>query len=224
MDQGSNRIVIRKTKPAFSKEQKVGLALVVGVGALSVLMGAFYVGGHLTHAFDFEYDGPAVLTHEQEQAQALLELQTTDSDGDGLTDYEELYLYRTGPYLTDTDGDGIDDSAEVLAGTDPSCAPNAPCAQAVVSNPVATNPVESDLELLPSSVQDANEMTVIFEELISGVTAEQVRGFLIENGVSPEAVNELSDEELLQLYQETLIDLQESGQLEEILEEQQVAE
>ena len=43
-----------------------------------------------------------------------------DSDGDGLTDDEELNTYFTDPYDPDTDDDGLDDGEEVLTyGTDP---------------------------------------------------------------------------------------------------------
>jgi len=35
-----------------------------------------------------------------------------DSDGDGLTDYEEFSRYKTNPNDPDTDGDGILDSDE----------------------------------------------------------------------------------------------------------------
>ncbi len=42
-----------------------------------------------------------------------------DSDGDGLTDQDELDLYGTDPGLADTDGDGLDDGDEIDAGTDP---------------------------------------------------------------------------------------------------------
>ena len=36
-----------------------------------------------------------------------------DTDGDGLTDAEEVNVYRTDPGKADTDGDGIDDGTEV---------------------------------------------------------------------------------------------------------------
>ena len=36
-----------------------------------------------------------------------------DTDGDGLTDHQELYTFFTNPTMVDTDGDGIDDCEEV---------------------------------------------------------------------------------------------------------------
>lgn len=37
-----------------------------------------------------------------------------DTDGDGLTDWDEIYIYETDPLKYDTDGDGISDGDEVL--------------------------------------------------------------------------------------------------------------
>ena len=39
---------------------------------------------------------------------------TTDTDGDGLTDFDETNLYRTNPDVTDTDGDGYSDYEEII--------------------------------------------------------------------------------------------------------------
>ncbi len=43
----------------------------------------------------------------------------TDSDGDGLTDADEVYVYGTHPAIPDTDGDGIPDGMEAALGSDP---------------------------------------------------------------------------------------------------------
>ncbi|MGK2881401.1 MAG: hypothetical protein ACSLE6_11575 [Mycobacterium sp.] len=43
----------------------------------------------------------------------------TDSDGDGLSDDDELSVYGTDPYDSDSDGDGKIDGDEVWEGTDP---------------------------------------------------------------------------------------------------------
>ena len=42
-----------------------------------------------------------------------------DTDGDGLSDGDEILLYGTDPRQADTDGDGLSDSVEILAGADP---------------------------------------------------------------------------------------------------------
>ncbi|MCL2049228.1 MAG: hypothetical protein FWG87_10940, partial [Defluviitaleaceae bacterium] len=43
-----------------------------------------------------------------------------DTDGDGLTDYEEVHIYGTDPLNPDTDGDGLTDYEEIhVFGTDP---------------------------------------------------------------------------------------------------------
>ena len=44
-----------------------------------------------------------------------------DTDGDGLTDYEEIYIYHTNPTNPDTDSDGVTDGDEIKSyHTDPS--------------------------------------------------------------------------------------------------------
>ncbi len=45
--------------------------------------------------------------------------QEKDTDGDGLSDYEEIYDYGTNPKVKDTDGDGESDKAEIEANSDP---------------------------------------------------------------------------------------------------------
>jgi hypothetical protein len=42
-----------------------------------------------------------------------------DTDGDGLSDGDEVHVYHTNPLLWDTDGDGISDGVEVKTGSDP---------------------------------------------------------------------------------------------------------
>jgi plastocyanin len=46
-------------------------------------------------------------------------LKTTDSDKDGLSDYEEVVTYKTNPNNKDSDGDGFFDKSEIDRGYNP---------------------------------------------------------------------------------------------------------
>ena len=58
---------------------------------------------------DSDFDGVRDLLEIQHGTDPL----NPDSDGDGLSDYEELYVYQTNPLLADSDGDGVSDEEEV---------------------------------------------------------------------------------------------------------------
>lgn len=66
------------------------------------------------------YDIESVLKyHDTKKEKKILQetkeedLKTKDSDGDGLTDFEEIYIYNTDKERKDTDGDGKSDQEEV---------------------------------------------------------------------------------------------------------------
>lgn len=44
---------------------------------------------------------------------------TVDSDGDGVTDYDEIYIYKTNPQKADSDDDGFSDQVEIENGYNP---------------------------------------------------------------------------------------------------------
>jgi uncharacterized delta-60 repeat protein len=50
----------------------------------------------------------------------------SDSDGDGLTDGQEVNTYHTNPNIADTDGDGFSDSFEISTGFSPTSAASTP--------------------------------------------------------------------------------------------------
>jgi hypothetical protein len=45
-------------------------------------------------------------------------LKTKDTDGDGLSDWDEIHVYKTSPYLEDTDGDGRISRQQYISGFD----------------------------------------------------------------------------------------------------------
>jgi hypothetical protein len=51
-----------------------------------------------------------------------------DTDGDGISDFDEVNLYKTNPNSPDTDQDGVNDNVEITGGFDP----NNPASEAVI--------------------------------------------------------------------------------------------
>ena len=75
---------------------------------------------------------------------------TEDSDGDGLTDGDEINIHRTDPNNPDTDGDGLTDGDEVLIHETDPLDPFAPRAQFSQSNGILTvtgDAAENDIEI-----------------------------------------------------------------------------
>lgn len=90
-----------------------------------------------------------------------------DSDNDGITDYDELKIYNTNPYLADSDNDGFIDSVEILGGFDP----NDPSPEAMVSY---ESPKDNGIE----------RQDLLVVESIKGVPEEDNRN----DGVSAQAI------------------------------------
>jgi len=109
-----------------------------------------------------------------EQAE-LTRLQNQDSDLDGLSDYSEIYLYKTSAYLEDSDSDGIWDKQEILAGSDPNCPEGQVCetsiSQTESSQPAVTEFIASDIDQEVANGLDLGDMEDLLQlesQLLSG--------------------------------------------------------
>lgn len=137
-----------------------------------------------------------------------------DTDGDGLTDYDEMYVYGTSPYLEDTDSDEILDIEEIKKGSDPNCPEGGSCFTNIDFE-VKPNTVVNEDDLNTSNITGTSSLgeiniseNVSEEELrraLSGeIDAASLRAMLLEGGADEEILSKISDEELLTSYQEVL--------------------
>ncbi|PIX62487.1 hypothetical protein CO057_00575 [Candidatus Uhrbacteria bacterium CG_4_9_14_0_2_um_filter_41_50] len=216
-EQDNNRVYIRKTKPSFTREQRAGFVLVIGAGAIAALLGLVYVGRHLTDPFAIDYSGPMYLTSDEQEWLDLLEQQNSDTDKDTLSDYDELYVYKTSPYLQDTDGDGYNDATEIATSSDPTCAAGADC------NTADDIAVGTTLDFGISDVDDtsvSNTDTTIsqIESAISNLSVTEIRQLLIDSGADETLVSTLTDEEVKTLFDAVIADLTSTGQLDSLIE------
>jgi len=134
-------------------------------------------------------------------------LQNKDTDNDGLSDYDELYVYHTSPFLEDTDGDGISDAQEIKNGTDPNCPEGQMCnnSMAFTSSTVSGETVTPELIQLDTSTPSASDSNL--QSLLSGSATDPatLRQMLLDSGMDKATLDKISDADLLQSYQDTLI-------------------
>lgn len=174
---------------AYDRQKSNGkiVAWLVGLVSLVVLvLGGWQIFINITDPFILDPPSTEYLTADEENQQKLAELQLTDTDKDGLSDFDELYTYNTSPYLADSDSDNITDKAEVEKGTNPNCPAGKDCVNsyATTGNPLAEQATSTTLD--------------------SAVTADQIRLILINSGAPANTVNSMTDSEIMALYAETV--------------------
>jgi hypothetical protein len=149
-----------------------------------------------------------------------LALKTKDTDSDGLSDYDELNIYKTSPYLDDSDSDGTKDKEEVDNGKDPNCPEGTDCygqnaptegdTSAVPQNNQDNSPLNNLLQLggglsgsQGTSLTADNSGNVDVEALLGKeLDAPTLRQLLLQAGMKQEVLDKISDEDLMKSYQE----------------------
>lgn len=113
---------------SFNKQQKIGLSILLLFTVLIVAMWYWQLKKSIIYPL---YGGisPAELVKQtaKQDAEALAKSQSIDTDKDGLSDFDEITIYKTSPFLADTDGDGLSDKEEIEAGSDPNCPEGKDC-------------------------------------------------------------------------------------------------
>lgn len=149
-------------------------------------------------------------SQDQLDAEKIAKLKTTDTDGDGLSDYDEIYIYHTSPYLADSDSDGFTDKQEIDSGNDPNCPAGKTCVSsgeaAAATTPTAEAPTNDNTNT------NTNADAALNGFLSGAATADDVRNALRQAGVDDATLSKLDDKTLLDLYNQTLAESSAMGQ------------
>lgn len=187
---------------AERQTQKRFIIALVFVSFVALGFGGWYISYQLTNPFAPVVDKNSNTAISNAATQAVTlggidALREKDTDGDGLTDYDEFYIYNTSPYLVDSDGDGISDKDEIDAGTDPNCPTDKNCARTTLpsNTNIQTNSLLGDLQPDQTTSSGTGELT-----------ADELRQVLRNAGASEELLSQIPDEELLATYREIQAD------------------
>jgi hypothetical protein len=204
----------------MTKTQKIGVFFLSALGIGVIALWIWQFNNRVYSPFRINPDEKALSSSElfnTDNNQNNLEyLKYIDTDGDGISDYDEIHIHDTSPYLEDTDGDGINDYDEIFVhSSDPLCPEGQDCFASnielpendpmeILSPDSILNQVNEDNPLnLDQYQQDLNEV------MTGEANPDTLRDLLKSTDLDPVVLENLSDEELMIIYQEMLLGIEE---------------
>lgn len=215
-------------KHVLSTEQKVAFVLLLFFGIGGTVLGFTSFGANLRRPFDLQLArAPEYTPLEVKESKEREAMKTRDTDNDGLSDYDEQMVYKTSLYLKDSDSDGFDDKTEVFSGNDPNCPKDKVCNVAVATTETSgegevlvLDDAKDDVPSIASAMPKISDVFSSEEELkefLSGLSPEEIRGFLLQTGVDAETLKGLKDDELEKLFALAVEQASKEGKLSSIL-------
>lgn len=199
----------------LNAHQKLGLIVFIVIGCAAMLFGAMQMGRVITGPFEkdssVQYHTIAQLEDEREE-----QLKKQDSDKDGITDYDEMRIFRTSAFLEDSDSDGIADGTEIAQSSDPNCPKGKTCREASQEGVAASGGMTSSTaapapgaDAVAAAIQETfGDVQALTPERITAELAKMsttdLRAFLVKLGIPESALQQADDATLRTLLQETM--------------------
>ncbi|MBU4421608.1 hypothetical protein L6259_02370 [Candidatus Parcubacteria bacterium] len=184
------------------KKERTGIIVLACAGVLALIFGAWNLGHDIKKPFLLK-PGQAITTATSDNL--FFELQGKDTDKDGLSDYDELYIYETSPYLEDSDSDGKLDSEEVSGGSDPNCPEGKECGVQVKT---ASEPVGFDVPTAADISQNSADQSDTAGIDINNLTVDAIKQILEASGIGKDVLDQIDDATLMDIYYKTLEETQ----------------
>jgi hypothetical protein len=141
-----------------------------------------------------------------------LDLKLVDTDGDTISDWDELFIHGTSPYLEDTDGDGLSDYEEIfIYKTDPLCPQGQSCSSSVNTDQSTSQVIGNSGGLNNNTSLNQTLNSDVLNQIYN-ISPAELRQQLIDAGFDKSEIDLISDEELLNIYQQSLYQTIQSGQ------------
>lgn len=204
-----------KTETAKSISPRLIFVILIILGFATLLFGFISLARNIKGPFlnNAALIDQAQQTTEEESLSDILAKKNSDTDSDGLSDYDEEYTYKTSPYLADTDSDSYNDKQEIDSGHDPLCPAGRDCQDLEntansAENAITPPPGLEDLNtepVAPNENADTAELTEEQKNQLKQLSAAEVRQLLLESGqMTQEQLDQITDEQLMQIFLESL--------------------
>lgn len=214
----------------LSKKHKIAAGALVVFGIFVIVMWVMQFKQNITAPFGYKK------SDNKENSEAVCagpecggneeDLRFKDSDKDGLSDWDELNVYNTSPYLEDSDSDGFTDKAEIDKGSDPNCPEGKNCYETAAKEPLKARESDTDKDINKQDQSQTNQNDLLNnslnqntgngldsstgqEQMLKNIMSGQsdpatLRKTLLEFGMDKATLDKISDEDLVKSYQEVL--------------------
>lgn len=181
----------------IKRNEKIAFVSILILSIVFISLSFYQLGNALNVPYAKGPNNPVVAADKTEDSTAPEELsaeeksalRAKDSDEDTISDFDEIFVYKTSAYLTDSDSDGISDPDEIKAGEDPNCPKGQECFR------IDAETIDSINAATPATTSDT----------ASDVDVAKLRQLLIQSGkYTKEQVDAVDDAALLKVYQETM--------------------
>ncbi len=194
------------------KAAKLMLTALVFFGITALLLGILNLGNILNEGNRLvAEDKQPTSVDSGAQADNLAKMMQTDTDGDGLSDYDEKYIYHTSIYLKDSDGDGYSDKEEIDNGYDPNCPKGENCHDINVqqttgnSQPADNGETDSSTGTQSANGSEQQALTEQQKQELLNLSPDEIRQLLLKSGeISKEELDKIDDQTLKQVLEESL--------------------
>ncbi|MBU0648914.1 hypothetical protein KJ969_02325 [Patescibacteria group bacterium] len=173
--------------------EKMSIFILIILTLFVVALGAWQIKDTIFSPFERNPSGETDSIFDE--SQNIDELRRKDTDQDGLSDFDELYVHGTSPYLPDSDSDGLSDSAEIAMGKDANCPEGQDC-----YTQTASSADEDEADSAEETDLSAQEKA----DLVMDLAPDELRAILVQAGVPQETLDQLSDEDLQKLVSQIL--------------------
>ncbi len=214
----------------LNKGQKFAVAGLAFFAVLVIVMWMVQFKKNLTAPFNYsgntENNQTETCTGPDCGSDSEEAMRNKDTDGDGLSDWDELNIYLTSPYLEDSDSDGFSDKNEIDSENDPNCPTGRDCYGTSLNSDSEPQKSGGDSQESNSNLQELNDLlkqsanqnvsgsdtqtqSNTQEEAVNNIlegkgNAQILRAILLESGMDENILNQISDEDLMKSYEEVL--------------------
>jgi hypothetical protein len=188
---------------SLTVEQKLAVGVLGVAGVTALVFGLVQVRSSLIRPFTTDVQTLVELKKQSGPTEAELaeQAKTRDTDGDGVSDFDETNVYQTSPYVRDSDSDGEPDNIEIAKGTDPRCARGKTCLSTSETAGVSsTAPV---FAMPPQVGVGVPDPTTGAMQGVPPRDAKAIRAYLQSNGWSAADLAQFTDAQILEAYDQS---------------------